>query len=306
MQKQMLIQSIPNFSEGRDLKKVEQIVDAFRGRPGLKLLDYSTDPDHNRSVAVVIGGPEAMKEAMVDAIGRSIDLIDMNIHEGKHPRIGCVDVIPFIPVRGATLQDADALAKEVAQRAAEQFSFPFYLYEASASAPHRVSLSDIRAGQYEGLAGKMKDPLWIPDYGPASPHPTGGAAAIGARMPIIYYNVNLDTSSLETARSIARKIRGSDGGYRFVKAMGIVPEGRNSAQVSVNLTDFSRTSLYTVFETVKMEAARYGVRAVSSEVVGYLPLQALVDSAEYYLQLEDFSPDQILEYDIWNKEEEEK
>ena len=305
MQKQMLIQSIPNFSEGRDLKKVEQIVDAFRGRSGLKLLDYSTDPDHNRSVAVVIGSPESMKEAMVDAIGRSINLIDMNMHEGKHPRIGCVDVIPFIPVRGATLHDADSLAKEVAQCAAEQFRFPFYLYEASASAPHRASLSDIRAGQYEGLAGKMKDPLWIPDYGPSSPHPTGGAAAIGARMPIIYYNVNLDTSNLETARGIARRIRGSDGGYRCVKAMGIVPEGRNSAQVSVNLTDFTRNSLYTVFETVKMEAARYGVRAVSSEVVGYLPLQALVDSAEYYLHLEDFSPDQILEYDIWNKEDDE-
>ena len=281
MQKKTLIQSIPNFSEGRDLKKVEHIVDAFRGIPGLKLLDYSTDPDHNRSVAVVVGEPEAMKAAMVDAIGRSIDLIDMNMHEGKHPRIGCVDV-------------------------SEKYSFPFYLYEASASAPHRESLSGIRAGQYEGLAKKMKDPLWRPDYGPAAPHPTGGAAAIGARMPIVYYNINLDTSNLETARSIARRIRGSDGGYRFVKAMGIVPEGKSNAQVSVNLTDFSKSSLYTVFETVRMEAARYGARVTSSEVVGYLPLQALVDSAEYYLQLEDFSADQILEYDIWNREEDDR
>ena len=282
MQKKTLIQSIPNFSEGRDLKKVEHIVDAFRGIPGLKLLDYSTDPDHNRSVAVVVGEPKAMKEAMVDAVGRSIDLIDMNMHEGKHPRIGCVDVIPFIPVRGASLQDADP------------------------SAPHRESLSGIRAGQYEGLAKKMKDPLWRPDFGPAAPHPTGGAAAIGARMPIIYYNINLDTSNLETARSIARRIRGSDGGYRFVKAMGIVPEGRTNAQVSVNLTDFSKSSLYTVFETVRMEAARYGARVTSSEVVGYLPLQALVDSAVYYLQLEDFSADQILEYDIWNRDEDDR
>ena len=306
MQKKTLIQSIPNFSEGRDLKKVEHIVDAFRGIPGLRLLDYSSDPDHNRSVAVVVGEPEPMKAAMVDAIGRSIDLIDMNMHEGKHPRIGCVDVIPFIPVRGASLQDADCLAKEVAQCASEKYNFPFYLYEASASAPHRASLSGIREGQYEGLAKKMKDPLWRPDYGPAAPHPTGGAAAIGARMPIVYYNINLDTSNLETARSIARRIRGSDGGYRFVKAMGIVPEGKSNAQVSVNLTDFSRTSLYTVFETVRMEAARYGARVTSSEVVGYLPLQALVDSAEYYLQLEDFTADQILEYDIWNREEDDR
>ncbi len=304
MQRQTLIQSIPNFSEGRDLQKVENIVDAFRGRQGLKLLDYTTDPDHNRFVAVVVGTPEVMRDAMVDAIGRSIRLIDMNLHEGKHPRIGCVDVIPFIPVRNATLRDADLLAKEVAQLASEQFQFPFYLYEGSASAPHRTSLSDIRAGQYEGLADKMKDPLWVPDYGPAAPHPTGGAAAIGARMPIVYYNINLDTPNLDTARNIARRIRSSDGGYRFVKAMGILPEGRTGAQVTINLTDFSKSSLYSVFEAVKMEAARYGVRAVSSEVVGYLPLQALVDSAGYYLQLEDFSVSQILEYDLWNREEE--
>ena len=303
MQNHVLIQSIPNFSEGRDLKKVEAIVDAFRGKRGLMLLNYSSDPDHNRTVAVVAGTPEALKDAMVDAIGRSIDLIDMNLHEGKHPRIGCTDVIPFIPVRGASMQDADRLAKEVAETAAERFHFPFYLYEKSASAPHRASLSDIRAGQFEGLAEKMKDPLWIPDFGPRVPHPTGGAAAIGARSPIIYYNINLDTPNPEIARNIAKRIRSSDGGYRFVKAMGIVPEGRSLSQVTVNMTDFSKTALYSVFEAVKTEAARYGVRALSGEIVGYLPLQALVDSAAYYLQLEDFSCDQILEYDLWNQEE---
>ena len=300
MPKPMLIQSIPNFSEGRDLDKVEKIVDCFRGKKGVKLLDYSADPDHNRFVAALVGEPEALKDAMVNAIGRAIELIDMNLHEGKHPRIGCVDVIPFIPVRACSIEDADRVAKEVAACAAERFHFPFYLYEESASAPNRASLSEIRNGQYEGLKDKMKDPLWIPDYGPKEPHPTGGAAAIGARMPIIYYNINLDTASLDIARAIARRIRSSGGGYRFVKAMGILPEDRPNAQVSINLTDFSRSSLYAVFEAVKMEAARYSVRVVSSEVVGYLPLQALADCAEYYLRLEDFHVDQVLEYELWN------
>ena len=292
-----LIQSIPNFSEGRDLQKVEKIVDAFRAKKGVRLLDYSTDPDHNRLVVTLIGEPDPLGEAMVESIGTAIELIDMNEHEGRHPRIGCVDVIPFIPLYDATIEDADRLAKRVAKEAAEHYSFPFYLYEKSAAQPFRADLSAIRAEQYEGLAEKMRDPAWLPDFGPHVPHPTGGAAAIGARMPIIYYNINLGTSSAETARCIARKIRHKDGGFRFVKAMGIVPEGRTNAQVTINLTDFTKTALYTVYETVKMEAARYGVPVLSSEIVGFLPLQAIVDSASYYLRLDDFGVDQILEYD---------
>jgi len=298
MERAKLIESIPNFSEGRDLQKVERIVDCFRARPGVKLLDYSTDPDHNRCVVTVVGEPDALGTAMVEAVGTAIELIDMNVHEGKHPRIGCVDVIPFIPVRDATLADADALARTVAQTAAERFGQPFYLYEKSATAAHRIDLASIRAGQFEGLGVKMKDPRWIPDYGPSRPHPTGGATAIGARMPLIYFNVNLDTANVETARRIARRVRNIDGGFRYVKAMGIYLEDRGHAQVTMNLTDFTKSALYSVFEQVKIEARRFGVRVTGSEVVGFVPLQAIADSAEYYLQLEDFSIEQVLEYDL--------
>ena len=187
------IESVPNFSEGRDLKKVERIVDSFRAKPGVKLLDYSTDPDHNRCVVTVLGQPEPLKRAMVEAIGTAVELIDMTRHEGQHPRIGCVDVIPFIPVRDCTIQEADQLAREIAQEAALLYGQPFYLYEKSATAPHRVDLANIRKGQFEGLAEKMKDPLWKPDFGPDTIHPTGGATAIGARMPLICFNINLDT-----------------------------------------------------------------------------------------------------------------
>lgn len=295
MDQEQLIQSIPNFSEGRDLKKVEQIVDAFRAKPGVKLLDYSTDPDHNRCVVTVIGQPEPLKQAMIQAIGTAVDLIDMTRHEGQHPRIGCVDVIPFIPVRNCTIQDADRLAREVAQQAAQQFGLPFYLYEKSATAPHRVDLSNIRKGQFEGLSEKMKDPLWKPDFGPDTIHPTGGATAIGARMPLVYFNINLDTPNVEIARQIARRIRNIGGGLHYVKAMGIALEERNLAQVTINLTDYTKSSMYSTFEMVKMEARRYGVRVIGSEVVGIVPMQALLDCAEYYLQIEDFSVNQVLE-----------
>ncbi len=295
MDQEQLIQSIPNFSEGRDLKKVEQIVDAFRAKPGVKLLDYSTDPDHNRCVVTVIGQPEPLKQAMIQAIGTAVELIDMTRHEGQHPRIGCVDVIPFIPVRNCTIQDADRLAREVAQQAAQQFGLPFYLYEKSATAPHRVDLSNIRKGQFEGLSEKMKDPLWKPDFGPDTIHPTGGATAIGARMPLVYFNINLDTPNVEIARQIARRIRNIGGGLHYVKAMGIALEERNLAQVTINLTDYTKSSMYSTFEMVKMEARRYGVRVIGSEVVGIVPMQALLDCAEYYLQIEDFSVNQVLE-----------
>ena len=295
MEKEIWIESVPNFSEGRDLKKIEQIVDAFRARAGIKLLDYSIDPDHNRCVVTVLGQPEPLKQAMVEMVGRAVELIDMNRHEGQHPRIGCVDVIPFIPVRNCTIQDADRLAREVAQLAAERYGQPFYLYEKSATAPHRVDLANIRKGQFEGLREKMKDPMWKPDFGPDTIHPTGGATAIGARMPLICFNVNLDTPNPEIARQIALRVRHIGGGLHFVKALGIALEDRNQSQVSMNLTDYTRTSVYTAFEMVKMEARRYGVRVVGSEVVGIVPMQSLLDCAEYYLQIEDFSMDQVLE-----------
>lgn len=291
-----IIECVPNFSEGRDLEKVEKIVDCFRAKEGVRLLNYSSDKDHNRSVVTVIGEPDALVNAMVEAIGKSVELIDMTKHQGQHPRMGCVDVVPFIPVKNATVQEADECAKKTARLAAEKFGQPFFLYEQSATAPHRVNLAEVRKGQFEGMAEKMKDQeKWKPDFGPDTIHPTGGVTAIGARMPLIAYNINLDTSNVEIAQKIANKIRYVKGGFRFCKAMGVMIEDRNIAQVSMNLTDYTRTALYTVFETVKMEARRYGVNVVGSEVVGLIPMQALVDCCEYYLGLEDFKPAQVLE-----------
>ncbi|MDY4784119.1 glutamate formimidoyltransferase [Pygmaiobacter massiliensis] len=291
-----IIECIPNFSEGRDLAKVEKIVDCFRGKQGVKLLDYTSDADHNRSVVTVIGEPEPLRDAMVEAIGKSIELIDMTKHEGQHPRMGCVDVVPFVPIRNVTIDEADAVAKETAKIAAEKFGQPFFLYEKSATAPHRENLATIRKGQFEGMAEKMQDQtMWKSDFGPETIHPTGGVTAIGARMPLVAFNINLDTPNLEIANQIARKVRFMNGGFRFVKAMGVMLEDRNLAQVSMNLTDYTKTAVYRVFETVKMEARRYGVNVVGSEVIGLTPMAALVDCAEYYLQIEDFKMDQVLE-----------
>lgn len=290
-----IMECIPNFSEGRDLEKIEKIVSCFRAKENVKLLDYSSDKDHNRSVVTVVGEPEALRDAVIEAIGRAVELIDMTKHEGQHPRMGCVDVVPFVPIRNCTMDDADRIAKEVAQQASEKFGQPFFLYEYSASAPHRENLANIRKGQFEGMAEKMKDPMWKPDYGPETIHPTGGVTAIGARPALVAYNINLDTSDLEIANKIARNVRHINGGFRFVKAMGVMLEDRNIAQVSMNLTDFTRTSIYRVFETVKMEARRWGVNVVGSEVIGLVPMAALIDCAEYYLQIEDFKPEQVLE-----------
>ena len=290
-----IMECIPNFSEGRDLDKVEKIVSAFRGKENVKLLDYSSDKDHNRSVVTVVGEPEALRDAVVDAIGLAVGLIDMTKHEGQHPRMGCVDVVPFVPIKNCTMDDADRIAKETAKLASEKFGQPFFLYEYSATAPHRENLANIRKGQFEGMAEKMKDSMWKPDYGPDTIHPTGGVTAIGARPALVAYNINLDTSDLEIANRIARNVRHINGGFRFVKAMGVMLEDRNIAQVSMNLTDFTRTSIYRVFETVKMEARRWGVNVLGSEVIGLVPMAALIDCAEYYLQIEDFKPEQVLE-----------
>ena len=291
-----LLECVPNYSEGRDLAKVEKIVDCFRGKAGVKLLDYSSDKDHNRTVVTVIGEPEPLVSAVVESVGRAVELIDMTKHEGQHPRMGAADVIPFIPVKNATVEDADAAAKAAAKEASEKFGQPFFLYEQSATAPHRVNLSDIRKGQFEGMAEKMKDKsLWKPDFGPETIHPTGGVTAIGARPPLVAYNVNLATDNLEIAKSIVKAVRYINGGFRYCKAMPVALEERGIVQVSMNLTDFSKTALYRVFEAVKTEARRWGVNVIGSEIVGLVPMQALTDCAEYYLQLENFSAEQVLE-----------
>lgn len=291
-----IMECVPNFSEGRNLEIIEKIADEFRGKEGVKLLDYSWDKDHNRSVITVVGEPEPLKGAVVEAVGVAKDLIDMNKQEGQHPRMGAADVIPFIPIKGVTMEDAIALSKEVGSEIGEKYNIPVFLYEKSASAAHRENLADVRRGQYEGLREKLKDKeLWTPDYGPSEPHASFGAVAISARMPLCAYNVNLATDKLEIASAIAKKVRFMGGGLRYCKAMGVELTERKQTQVSMNLTDFTKTSIYSAFEMVRMEAARYGVAVVGSEVIGLVPQQALIDCAEYYLGIENFSYDQIIE-----------
>ena len=290
-----IMECVPNFSEGRDLAKVERIVDAFRGKAGVKLLDYSSDKDHNRTVVTVIGEIEPLGDAVIEAIGIAAQLIDLTHHQGEHPRMGAADVVPFIPIKNCTVQEADALAKRVGKEAAERFQIPSFLYEKSATAPHRENLAAIRKGQFEGMFEKMKLPEWKPDFGPDAPHPTAGVFAVGARMPLVAFNVNLDTPNLQIAKDIAARVRHSSGGYAFIKALGVMLEERHIAQVSMNLTDYTHTAVYRAYEAVKMEARRYGVNVVGTEIIGMVPMAALIDCAEYYLQVENFSMKQVLE-----------
>ena len=285
----------PNFSEGRDLEKIEKIVSSFRAKEGVKLLDYSNDTDHNRCVVTVVGEPEALKAAVIEAVGKAVELIDLNKHEGQHPRMGAVDVIPFIPIKGCTMDDAIALSKEVGAKVAELYNLPVFLYEKSASAPYRENLAAVRKGEFEGMAEKIKQPEWHPDFGPAERHATAGTVAVGARMPLVAFNINLNTPSLDIAHSIAKRIRFIGGGLRFCKAMGVDLTERGITQVSINMTDYSKTALYQAFEMVKYEARRYGVSIVGSEIIGLVPMAALIDTAEYYLGIENFSMDQVLE-----------
>lgn len=289
-----VMECVPNFSEGRDLEKIDKIVAPFRARQGVKLLDYSNDEDHNRLVVTVVGEPEPLRDAVLEAIGIAVRLIDLNKHQGQHPRMGAVDVVPFIPIKNVTMGDAIALSKEVGEEVAKRYDLPVFLYEKSATAPHRENLAAIRKGEFEGMAEKITQPEWQPDFGPARRHPTAGTVAIGARMPLIAYNINLSTPSLEIAHDIAKKIRFIGGGLRYCKAMGVELKDRGITQVSINMTDYTRTALYRAFELVRIEARRYGVSIVGSEIVGLVPVEALVDTAAYYLGLENFTMKQVL------------
>lgn len=289
------MECVPNFSEGRDKEKIEKIVECFRAKKNVKLLDYSNDEDHNRLVVTVIGEPEPLKKSVVDAIGKAVELIDMNQHSGQHPRMGAVDVVPFIPIKNVTPEEAVSFSKEVAQTVAERYNLPVFLYEKSASAPHRENLANIRKGEFEGMAEKIKKDDWKPDFGPAERHPTAGAVAVGVRMPLVAYNVNLGTDNLEIAQSIAKKVRFIGGGLRFCKGMGVALEERGITQVSMNLTDYTKTAIYRAHELVRIEANRYGVPVIGAEIIGLVPLEALVDTAAYYLGLENFSLNQVLE-----------
>ena len=290
-----IVECVPNFSEGRDSGKIEKIASSFRGRKGVKLLDIQKDGDHNRSVITIVGEPEPLKEALIAAVGKAIDLIDMRSQKGQHPRMGAVDVIPFIPIKNVVMDDAIALSKETAKAVWETYKLPVFLYEASATSPDRENLANVRKGQFEGMPAKLKLPGWKPDFGERKIHPTAGVVAIGARMPLVAFNVNLDTNNIEIANAIAKTVRHISGGLRYCKAMGVELKGRGITQVSMNMTDFTKTPLYRAFELVRIEAKRYGINVVGSEIVGLVPMGAIVDTAGYYMGLEDFSTEQVLE-----------
>lgn len=294
-----IVECIPNFSEGRNKEVVEKIVGTLRGRQGVKLLDYSSDADHNRTVVTFIGEPERVEEAILDMAKQVYENIDMTCHQGGHPRMGALDVVPFVPVANVTMEECIELANRVGKKVAENFNIPVYLYEDAAKASERQNLAVVRKGQYEGFFEKIKQKGWEPDYGPCEVNVKGGCVAVGARVPLVAFNVNLGTDNVDIANNIAKIVRHIGGGLRYVKAMGVKLEDRNIAQVSMNLVNYEKTAVYRAYEMVKMEAKRYGVPVIGSEVIGLVPMQALIQCAEYYLQIENFSIDQILEKRIW-------
>ncbi len=290
-----IVECVPNFSEGRDSAVVEKIVQPFRSTRTVRLLDYQKDEDHNRLVVTAIGEPRFLKEAVLAAMEQAVEHIDLNHHHGQHPRMGAMDVAPFVPVAHVTMEEVVALSEELAAEIAQRFQVPVFLYELSARRPERKNLSAIRKGEFEGLEQKLKQSEWQPDYGPAKPHPTAGATAVGARPPMIAFNVNLNTGNLDIARQIAGKVRHSGGGLRYCKALGVELKKRGMVQVSMNLTDYTQTAIYRVVELIRAEARRYGVTIAGSEIVGLVPMAALVQSAVYYLGIEQFTMDRILE-----------
>src|SRR6266403_2195516 len=291
-----LIECVPNFSEGRDAGKVDAIVASMSRVPGVYVLDREMDADHNRSVVTLAGDPDAVAEAALLGVGKALALIDLTKHAGAHPRIGATDVVPFIPIEGIALEDCVALARRVGDEIWRRYRIPVYFYEAAAKCPERTNLENIRRGQFEGLREAMKrDHNRLPDVGEPKLHPTAGATVVGARKFLIAYNVNLNTSDVGVANKIAKAIRFSSGGLRHVKSMGVELKTRNLAQVSINLTDFEQTPMHRVYAMVKREAERYGVMPVGSEIVGLVPKKAIEMAADFFLQLENFSPAQVFE-----------
>ena len=301
-----LVECIPNFSVSRerDPAVFQALEDLANSIPGCAVLDVQSDGDHNRCVFTMVGSPGAMEEAAFRLAKQATERIDMTRHKGQHPRMGATDVIPFVPTMDMTVEECVALSKRVAQRIWEELKVPSFLYEDSASAPHRRNLADVRRGQFEGMPEKLLQPEWAPDYGERKIHPTAGIIAIGARMPLIAYNVNLNTSDLEIAKRIAKAIRGANGGFRYCKAIGVMLEDRQIAQVSMNLVNYEGTPIYYVFEMIRALADRYGVGIIGSELVGLTPAKALLDCAEYYLKMENFDcRQQVMEYHLIGGEE---
>lgn len=293
-----IVECVPNFSEGRDLEKIEKIVNAFRNKKDVKLLNYEADENYNRLVVTIIGKPQEVKNAVFESIGVAKDIINMNEHKGQHPRVGAIDVCPFIPIRDISMEDVVELTKELGREVNDKYKIPVFLYEESATKEERRNLATIRQGEYEGLDEKLKNYEWKPDFGENKKHPTAGAIVIGARKALIAYNINLDTDNIEITSKIAKAIRYSSGGYRYIKAGSVEIPEKKITQVTMNLTDYTHTSMYRAFEAVKFEAKRFGVNIIGSEIVGLCPIEALIDVASYYLGLEGFSLKKILETNL--------
>ncbi len=290
-----IIQCVPNFSEGRNKENLELILNEIINTQDVKLLDYSMDKDHNRTVVTFIGSPEAVIEAAFKATKKASQIIDMTTHHGEHPRMGATDVIPLIPISEVDMDECVQLSKQLGARIGEELGISVYLYEKSASAPYRENLADVRNGQYEGMKEKLKLEGWAPDFGPMELNLKSGVTAVGARMPLVAYNINLGTNNLEIAKKIAKAIRSKTGGFTYCKALGIEIKERDIVQVSINMIDYTKTPLFRVFDTVEREAMRYGVNIIGSEIIGLLSMDALIDVADYYLRLENFDKGQILE-----------
>lgn len=293
---QRLVECVPNFSEGRNARTVRALVDAVRNVKGVFVLDEEMDHDHHRAVLTFVGEPDAVAEAAFQAARMAVSLIDLRLHQGGHPRVGATDVVPFVPIRGVTMDECVQLARKLGGRIGGELAVPVYLYERAATRPERVNLEVIRRGGPQGLAARMEaDPAWRPDFGPLQLHPSAGATIVGARLPLIAFNVNLQTDDLAVAKTIAKTVRFSGGGLPHVKAIGVELASRRLVQVSINLTNFEETPLQVAFEAVREEAERRGVRVCSSELIGLVPQQALVMAAEFFLKLERFDPTQVLE-----------
>ena len=297
-----IIECVPNISEGRDRASIDAIAAEVRGVTGVRLLDVSSDASHNRSVLTFVGDGPAVRAGVLALFEAALSRIDLRTHRGEHPRMGAIDVVPFIPIRGSSVEECVALSRDVGAEVARRFAVPVFLYEESASSEKRRNLADVRKGQFEGFAEKMKDPLWSPDFGPAAPHASAGAVAMGARAFLIAYNVNLGTRDLAIADRIAKAIRHLSGGFRYVKAMGVELADRGLVQVSINMTNYKKTPLHRVFDCVRSEADRHGVPIVGSEIVGLTPAEALYMAAEHYLRLERFSAEQVLETKLLEEE----
>lgn len=293
-----LIECVPNVSEGRRVEIIDGLVQAIRRVPAVWLLDLSSDRAHNRSVITMAGESAPLKEAVLALFECAVATIDLRTHTGEHPRIGAVDVVPFVPIEGVTMDKCATLARETSAEVARRFKVPVYLYEQACTDPARKNLEDIRRGQFDGLPSKMMRPGWAPDYGPRAPHPSAGASIVGARMPLIAYNINLATNRLDVAKEVAAAVRYSSGGFRCVKAMGIALEDRGIVQVSMNLTDYGQTSISQVFDAVTREAERYGVAVFENEIVGLVPAAALAGVSESFLRLGSVTENQVLEHKL--------